>query len=159
MCKLGSHDSFGHLKHKLWSKERLRVKLTIWLLTIKSQKSTQFPYVQATCDIPLKRFGPGLQFCFRPHCNQRSAREVMGPPKLWQSQLWEFWDSHLGVPRKNAIWMWPSWRDTESTIKGKVLASLKSRPWWVLWVWGRPWLVLAPKVLKLCTNQCVVWFV
>jgi hypothetical protein len=23
--------------------------------------------------------------------------------KLWESQLWEFWDSHLGVSRQNAI--------------------------------------------------------
>jgi hypothetical protein len=23
MSKMGSHDPFGHLKHKLWSKERL----------------------------------------------------------------------------------------------------------------------------------------
>jgi hypothetical protein len=29
MSKMGSHDPFGHLKHKLWSKERLGVKLTI----------------------------------------------------------------------------------------------------------------------------------
>jgi hypothetical protein len=27
MFKMGSHDPFGHLKHKLWPKERSRVKL------------------------------------------------------------------------------------------------------------------------------------
>ncbi len=37
--------------------------------------------------------------------------------------------------------------------KGKVVASPKSRPWWVLWVQVCPWLVLTPKVFKLCTNQ------
>jgi len=26
MSKMGSHDSFGHLQHKLWKKERLGVK-------------------------------------------------------------------------------------------------------------------------------------
>jgi hypothetical protein len=30
---MGSHHPFGHLKHKLWSKEKLRIKLTIWLPT------------------------------------------------------------------------------------------------------------------------------
>jgi hypothetical protein len=45
------------------------------------------------------------------------------------------------------------------TIKGKVVASPNSEPWWILWVRICPWLVLAPKVLKLCTNQLVVWFV
>ncbi len=29
MSKMGSHDPFGHLKHKLWSKERLGVKFPI----------------------------------------------------------------------------------------------------------------------------------
>jgi hypothetical protein len=81
-----------------------------------------------------------------------------GPAKLWGSQFWEFWDSHLGVPRQNAIWMWASWRGTKYTIRGKVVASLKSGPWWVLWVRVCPWLVLAPKVLQQCTNQLVVWF-
>ncbi len=36
MSKVGLHDPFGHMKHKLWSKEKLRVKLTIGLLTTKS---------------------------------------------------------------------------------------------------------------------------
>jgi hypothetical protein len=29
MFKMGSHDPFGHLKHKLWPKERPRVKLAV----------------------------------------------------------------------------------------------------------------------------------
>jgi hypothetical protein len=45
MSKMGSHDPFGHLKHKLWPKERPRVKLSIWLLTTKSQESPWFPCV------------------------------------------------------------------------------------------------------------------
>jgi len=42
MSKMGSHCSFGHLKHKLWPKERPRVKLLVWLLTRKSRESTWF---------------------------------------------------------------------------------------------------------------------
>jgi hypothetical protein len=42
---------------------------------------------------------------------------------------------------------------------GKVVASPKSRPWWVFWVWSCRWFVLTRKMLKLCTNQHVVWFV
>jgi hypothetical protein len=57
-----------------------------------------------------------------------------GPPKSWESQLWQFWDSHLGVSRQNVIWMWASWRGVEYTIRKKVLASSKSELWWVLWV-------------------------
>ncbi len=29
MSKMGSHDPFEHLKHKLWPKEKLGVKLAI----------------------------------------------------------------------------------------------------------------------------------
>jgi len=29
MSEMGFHDPFGHLKHKLWPKERSGVKLTI----------------------------------------------------------------------------------------------------------------------------------
>jgi hypothetical protein len=54
MSKIGSHDPFGYLKHKLWPKERSGVELTISLLSTKSQKSTRFPCVQVACDIPLE---------------------------------------------------------------------------------------------------------
>ncbi len=77
-------------------------------------------------------------------------------PKSRESQLREFQNSHLGVLRQNAIWMWASSRGIKYTIRGKVLTSLKSRPWWVLWIRVCPWLVLAPKMFKLCTNQLVV---
>jgi hypothetical protein len=86
------------------------------------------------------------------------CKESYGPSKSRQSQVWEFRDSHLGVPRQNAIWMWPSWRGIEYIIRGKVVASPKFEPWWVLWVRICLWLILAPKVLKLWTNQLVVWF-
>jgi len=79
MSKMGSHDPFGYLKHKLWPKERSRVKLTVWLLTTKSQESTQFPCVQVACNIPLKSSKQGIQLYFRPHLNQRSTHKVMGP--------------------------------------------------------------------------------
>jgi len=39
---MGSHDPFGHFKHKLWPKEASKIKLTIWHLTTKSQKSPNF---------------------------------------------------------------------------------------------------------------------
>jgi hypothetical protein len=76
---MGSHRSFGHLKHKLWPKERSGVKLAVWLLTTKSQESTRFPCVKATCNIPLESSWQGLQLYFRPHCDRRFAQEVMHP--------------------------------------------------------------------------------
>jgi len=35
----------------------------------------------------------------------------------------------LGSPEQKAIWMWAPWRGIEYTIRGKVVASPKSRPW------------------------------
>jgi hypothetical protein len=49
--------------------------------------------------------------------------------------------------------MWPPWRAAKNTIRGKAMASPKSRPRWILWVWNCPWLILVAKVLKLCTNH------
>jgi hypothetical protein len=57
-----------------------------------------------------------------------------GPTKSRESQFWEFQDSHLGVLGQNSIWMLVSWPITKYTIRGKVMVSPKSRPWWVLWV-------------------------
>jgi hypothetical protein len=79
MSKMGLHDPFGHLKHKLWPKEGSGVILTIWLPTTKSHESPQFPCFQVACDIPLKSSWRGLQFCFRPHFNQRSTHELWAP--------------------------------------------------------------------------------
>jgi hypothetical protein len=155
MFEIGSHDPFGHLKHKLWLKEGSRVKLAIWFLTTKSQESPQFPCMQVACHIPLESSWQGLQHYFRPHLNQRSADKVMGPkvagvPTLGISGF------PLGSLRKNAIWMLVSWPTTEYTIRGKVVASPKFRSWWVLCVQVCPWIILAPKVLKLSTNQLIV---
>jgi hypothetical protein len=155
---VGLYDPFGHLKHKLWPKEGPRVKLTIWLPTIKIQESTQFPCVQVLCDISLESSRRGLQLCFRPHLNQRSINKVMGPQSCESLDFGNFRDSHIGIPGQNAIWMWASWRGTEYTIRGKVMASPKSGPWWVLWVQVCLWLVLTPKVLQQGTNQFVIWF-
>jgi hypothetical protein len=78
------------------------------------------------------------------------------PPKLQGLQLREFRDSHLGVSGQKTIWMWPPWRGVKYIIRGKVVASPKFGLWWVLWVRGCMWFVLAPKVFQLCTNHFVL---
>jgi hypothetical protein len=134
MFKMGSHHQFGHLKHKLWPKKGSKVNLTIWLPTTKSWELTQFPCVQVTCDILLKSFRRGLQLYFRLHFNWRSSHKVMGPQSCGSPNFGNFeipiWESQ----GQKIIWMWASWRGTKYTIRGKVVASPKSEPWWVLWV-------------------------
>jgi hypothetical protein len=81
------------------------------------------------------------------------------PPKSQKSQLWEFQDSHLGVPEQNDIWVLAPWLSTKNTIRGKVVASPSlGRGESYEFVVARGF-VHAPKVLQLCTNQFVVWFV
>jgi hypothetical protein len=82
-CKCLKWAHIAHLDiwntKKGWLKERLGVKVAVWLPTTKSWESTRFPCVQATRNIPLKSSWRGLQLCFRPHCDRRFAQEVMRP--------------------------------------------------------------------------------
>jgi hypothetical protein len=78
MSKLGSHDPFGHLQHKLWPKEGSRVKLALWLSTTKSQIDP-IPLHTSDMQHTIKNSWQGLQLCFRPHPNRRFASKVMGP--------------------------------------------------------------------------------
>jgi hypothetical protein len=49
-------------------------------------------------------------------------------PKVVKIIIWKFQDSHLGVLGQNEIWVLVPWLDIEYTIRGKVVASPKSRP-------------------------------
>jgi hypothetical protein len=155
---MGLHDPFGHLKHKLRPKEGSGVKLAIWLPTTKSQESPWFPCVQVACDIPLERSQRGLQLCIGSYLNQRFSHKVMGPQSCKSSNFGNFGTPIWKVSGQNDIWVLIPWPSIKYTIRGKVLASPKSRSWWILWIQVCSWLVLAPKVFQLCTNQ-LVWFV
>jgi hypothetical protein len=73
-------------------------------------------------------------------------------PKSWESKSGQFRDSSLGVPGIKAIWMRMPQSNAKNTIWGKVVASPESRPWWVKWVQGCPWLVPTPKVCIMSSN-------
>jgi hypothetical protein len=142
MFKVGSHDPFGRLKHKLWPKERSRVKLAIWLLTTKSRKSTWFPYVQVAWDMSLESSWRGLQICLKTHLNRRFVNKFMGPqsrksPNFGNLDVSFGTKCHLdvGFVKKHIVY-----------YKGKVAVSPKFGPWWVLWVQVCLWLVLTPKM-------------
>jgi hypothetical protein len=77
MSKMALHESFGHLQHKLWQKERPGVKLAIWLSTTKSQELTRPQCVQVECNTPLESSRGKLQVCFKPHPDRRSEQRVM----------------------------------------------------------------------------------
>jgi hypothetical protein len=93
MSKTTLHEPFGHLQHKLWSKEGLRVKLAVWLPTTRCRESTWPWCVQVECDTPLESSWGELQVCFRPHPNRRSELRVMNS----QSPKSPNWDT-FGTP-------------------------------------------------------------
>jgi hypothetical protein len=78
-----------------------------------------------------------LQICFRSHFDPRSVCKVMGLQSPGSPRWRDF-----GTPTRESresrerkvIWMWAPWRGPKYTIRGKVVASPKSGPWWVLCV-------------------------
>jgi len=81
-----------------------------------------------------------------------------GVPKLWESQLVRFRDSHPGVPReKNHLDVGPMER-CRVYYKGEGDGFPQVRAVVSLMCPCCPWLVLTPKVLQLCINH-LVWVV
>jgi hypothetical protein len=96
------YEPFGHLQHELWQKERPKVKLTIWLPTIKSRELTRPRCVKMECDTLLEIFQGELQICFKPYPNQRFEQRVMnsqspGSPN-WDSFETPLWESRDKKP-------------------------------------------------------------
>jgi len=137
---MGSHHPFGYLKHKLWSKEGLRIKLLISFLTTKSW--------ELPCHICWKFLNEDYNFAL----NFTSIKRLH--TKLWASKVERI--PILEILGQNDIWVLALWSGTENIIRGKVMASPKSGPWWVLWVHVCSWFVCAPKVSQLCTNQPII---
>ncbi len=75
-----------------------------------------------------------LQLCFKPHFDPRSARKVMGLQSPGSPVVRDFGTPTRESRERKAIWMWAPWRGPEYTIRGKVVASPKSGPWWILCV-------------------------
>jgi hypothetical protein len=109
------------------------------------------------CHIPLESSWWELQLCFGPHLNWRFGHKVMGF-QTRESQLWQFQDSHLGVPGQKNIWMWASWRGTKYTIKGEGGGFPQVQAMVNLMCPCCPWFVLALRVFQLCPNH-FVWVV
>jgi hypothetical protein len=123
MSEMGSHCSFGHLKHKLWPKEGPGVEFPgvcqFSLPTSKSRESTQFTWLQATCHISLESSRRGLQLFFRLHCDRRFAKEVMRPQSPGSPGWRDFGTPMRESRERKAIWMQAPWRGTEYTIRGE----------------------------------------
>jgi hypothetical protein len=158
MSKMSLHDPFGHLKHKLWPKERSGVKLTIWLPTIKSQKSPWFHCIQVACDIPLESSWRGLNYdldfiSIGGLHTKLWAPKVIGVLTLGISELplgspGTKWHLGVGLVVKHIVY-----------YKGEGGGFPQV---WAVVSLVNPCLPMArpcTKVLQLRINQLVVWFV
>jgi len=149
-------------------KKGSEVELPIWLPTRKSQESTWFTWLHTTCHIPLESSRQELQLCFRPHFDLRSTRKVMGFQSLERPNWRDFGTptresrgSLAGVPgvlgEKSHLDVGPVER-CKVYHKGEGGGFPQVGAVVSLVCPCCPWLVLAPKVLQLCTNH-FVWVV
>jgi hypothetical protein len=132
-CRCRKWPRTSHLDIYNTSYGKKKGRKSNWLSTTKSQELTRPWCVQVECDTPSESSQGELQVYSKPHPNWRFEQKVMNlqsPESLNQDNFgtppWESRD-------KKSFGCVP-WRDTENTIWGKVVASLESGLWWVLWV-------------------------
>jgi hypothetical protein len=98
---MAPHWSFGHLKPKLWAKERPGVKLAVWLPTIKSRESTSSWPPNWECKMSLERSWRGLQLWFRPRRDENPQSGVMSSQSLG-TPIGTISGLQLGSPEKKS---------------------------------------------------------
>jgi hypothetical protein len=157
MSKMGLLDPFRYLKHKLWPKEGLGVRLPIWLSTIQSWESPGFICVKVACHILLENSWQRLQLCFRiiPIKGLQKklwASKVMGVPisgisKLQLGSPWTKWHLGVGPMAKHREYYKREGGDFPQVWAVLNLVSL-----------CLPVARLRTKKFQLCINQLVVWF-
>jgi len=118
MSKMGFHDPFGHLKHKLWQIKGLRIKLSIWFLTVKNQELPWFPCVGGVPHVIGKTLTNVINL-LETSPQSKVCTQSYGLSKLQEFQFRDFWDSILGVSGQNDIWVLVLWLGTKNTIKGE----------------------------------------
>ncbi len=123
----------------------MKVKLPIWLPTIKIRNHLNLLTCRWHDAYCWQALDEGYNFAL--------DLTLIGSlhKKLWASKIVEY-----PISKNLVQGLWPS---IKNIIKGKAVASPKSRPWWILWFHVCSWLIHAPKMLQLRTNQFVVWFV
>jgi hypothetical protein len=100
MSKMGSHCSFGHLKHKLWHKKRAGSRTAN--LTPDHKKSGIDPIYLATGGVPhiVGKLSTRATTLHQTAPQSKVCLQSYGTPKSWESHLARFWDSHSGVWEK-----------------------------------------------------------
>jgi hypothetical protein len=117
MFKMGSHDPFGNLKHKLWPKEGLKVKSSIWI-PVKVKNFLNFLACRYFATYFWKSLDEGYNFAL-DLTSIEGLHTKLWAPKITGVQFKEFWDSNLRISGQNGIWVLALWPSTKNIIKGK----------------------------------------
>jgi len=124
----------------------------------KSRESTRFTWLQTTCDIPLENLLTKATTLLHIAPRSEVYSQSYGVPKSQESRLARFRDSHSKVPgEKSHLDVGPVER-YKIYYKGEGGGFPQVRAVVSLVCPCCSWLVLAPKVLQLCTNH-LVWVV
>jgi len=152
MSIMGSHHPFGYLKHKLWPKERSRVKLAL-----KVRNRPKFLVFKWSVTYRWKALNEGYNFSldlvpigglhaklWRPKVARVLTLAISGLPSPLGSPGTK---SHLdvGLVERHRVY-YKGEGGGFPQVQGVVSLANPSRPW----------LVLALKVLQLCTNHLVL---
>ncbi len=86
----------------------------------------------------------------------RTRGEKLWMPKIPGVQTRTISGLHLGSPGKKSHLGVAPRGAAKNTIRGKVVASPESGPWWVKWVQVSPWLVPTPSACRMTSNQLVL---
>jgi hypothetical protein len=142
MSKIWSYYPFEYLQHKLCSKERIALNLCACRCVIYFWKTLEKTY---NFSLNLASIGGLHKKLWASKVAKVLISKISGLP-TWES--WEKW--HLGVVLMAKHRKYYKWKSGGFS---------KSKSWWILWVRVCSWLVHAPKVLQLCINKIVIWFV
>jgi hypothetical protein len=153
MSKMGSHFSFGHLKHKLWPKEGMGVKLPIWLSTTKSQDRFDLLGYKGRATYCWKALVKNYNFA----SNRIAIWGLL--VKLWGSKIARVPTGAIsGVSREKSHLDVAFVTSHRVYYKGEGDAFSQVRAMVSLMCSCCPWPILAPRVLELFTNH-FVWIV
>jgi hypothetical protein len=109
MFKMGSHDPFGDLKHKLWPKEGVGNQIAN--LTPNHQKSGIALISLSASGLShiVGKISSRAITLLETSLQSEVFKQSYGPPKSRESQFREFRDSNLGVSGQNDIWVLAPW--------------------------------------------------
>jgi hypothetical protein len=138
MSKMDLHDPFGHLNTNYGQKKGRESNWQFDPRSLKIRNHLDFLASRWHVTYHSKYLDKNYYFSLNL-ISIKSLHAKLLTPKI------------VGVPGQNVIWVLIPWPGTKYIIKGKVMVSPKSKPWWILWVYVCPWFVYAPK----CSNYAL----